>query len=72
MRKTSPVIGGSPTKITHKNASKAADKGRASPGAGSLVSDIGIIKKESGGKRSSASGSAGLGENAFNNSTSLI
>lgn len=53
MRKTSPVIGGSPTKITHKNASKATDKGRASPGAPSLVSDIGIIKKDSGTKRSS-------------------
>ena len=53
MRKTSPVIGGSPTKITHKNAAKTAEKGRATPGSGSLVSDIGIIKKDSGGKRSS-------------------
>ena len=55
-------------------------KGAASPGAGGLVSDIGIVKKEGSGKRSggSSGGSglggtgAGAGDSSANNSASLI
>ena len=76
---SSSLIGGSPTKITHKSMSKGGHKGAASPGAGGLVSDIGIVKKEAGGKRSGASGGSGLGgtgagagDSSANNSASLI
>ena len=59
--------------------SKGGHKGAASPGAGGLVSDIGIVKKEGSGKRSGGSsggsglgGSGGIGESSANNSASLI
>jgi hypothetical protein len=59
--------------------SKGGHKGAASPGAGGLVSDIGIVKKEGSGKRSSGSsggsglgGGGGIGESSANNSASLI
>lgn len=57
--------------------SKGGHKGAASPGAGGLVSDIGIVKKEGSGKRSGgSSGGSGLGaaagESSANNSASLI
>ena len=77
---SSSLIGGSPTKIAHKSMSKGGHKGAASPGAGGLVSDIGIVKKEGAGKRSSgSSGGSGLGgaggaggDSSANNSASLI
>lgn len=57
--------------------SKGGHKGAASPGAGGLVSDIGIVKKDGGKRSGGSSGGSGLasrdaGEGSANNSASLI